>query len=85
MCGIFALLCPNDTLSYDVVNDYFMKGKKRGPEFSILKKIKKENYTLYIGFHRLAINGLDEISNQPIVENNKHLICNGEIYNYKTL
>ena len=32
------LLCPNDTLSYDVVNEYFMKGKKRGPEFSILKK-----------------------------------------------
>jgi asparagine synthase (glutamine-hydrolysing) len=37
------------------------------------------------GFHRLAINGLDEISNQPIIIDDIALICNGEIYNYKKL
>ena len=41
---------------------------------------------VYLGFHRLAINGLDEISDQPMnIDNNITLICNGEIYNYKEL
>ena len=40
---------------------------------------------MFIGFHRLAINGLDETSNQPFFINNVRLICNGEIYNYKQL
>jgi asparagine synthase (glutamine-hydrolysing) len=38
-----------------------------------------------LGFHRLAINGLNEESNQPLVLNGIELICNGEIYNYKYL
>ena len=37
------------------------------------------------GFHRLAINGLNDISNQPITIDDVTLICNGEIYNYKEL
>jgi asparagine synthase (glutamine-hydrolysing) len=37
------------------------------------------------GFHRLAINGLDDVSNQPIIIDEIALICNGEIYNYKKL
>ena len=37
------------------------------------------------GFHRLAINGLNNESNQPILYKNIALICNGEIYNYKEL
>ena len=39
-------------------------------------------------FHRLAINGLNPQSGQPLTinnDNNKLLICNGEIYNYKVL
>jgi len=40
---------------------------------------------LMFGFHRLAINGLNEISNQPLKIGNIVLICNGEIYNYKEL
>jgi len=78
MCGIFALL--NNSKINDI-NSEFMKGKKRGPEFS-----KLENYIkCSLGFHRLAINGLNETSNQPIIFNNIILICNGEIYNYKQL
>ena len=34
---------------------------------------------------RLAINGLDTISNQPFNIDDCILICNGEIYNYKKL
>jgi len=82
MCGIFALL--NTTGFYnEFINTEFKKGKNRGPEYS--KLIQMFNYNLYLGFHRLAINGLNEKSNQPITINNTILICNGEIYNYKYL
>jgi asparagine synthase (glutamine-hydrolysing) len=37
------------------------------------------------GFHRLAINGLNTESNQPLIQDDVLLICNGEIYNYKEL
>lgn len=84
MCGIFALLLSEDCDKIDerLLNNYFMLGKKRGPEYSKLEKINKK---LYFGFHRLAINGLDIISHQPINNDNLSLICNGEIYNYKQL
>ena len=40
---------------------------------------------IYFGFHRLCVNGLDASANQPFNIKNCTLICNGEIYNYKTL
>ena len=40
---------------------------------------------MLLGFHRLAINGLNEESNQPLIIDDIILICNGEIYNYKDL
>lgn len=85
MCGIFGLLINNkENIDYEKLKKYFDYGKKRGPENSVIKYV---NDDIIFGFHRLAINGLNEISNQPIVDkNNKYiLICNGEIYNYKEL
>ena len=82
MCGIFALL--NDSgFSNEIINTQFEKGKNRGPEYSKLKTFFNSN--LNLGFHRLAINGLNEKSNQPIKFQNIFLVCNGEIYNYKFL
>ena len=76
MCGIFALLGSKEN-----PDEHFKKGSKRGPEFS-----KLLNYNgIYLGFHRLAINGLNEESNQPMYYGNSILICNGEIFNYKEL
>ena len=83
MCGIFGLLNNNDKINKDIIEKYFNYGKKRGPEYSKLKMIQYPN--VYFGFHRLAINGLDQISNQPFHIDNFSLICNGEIYNYKEL
>lgn len=80
MCGIFALL--NSSFNNDNVNNEFMKGKSRGPEFS---KLDYSYLKMILGFHRLAINGLNIESNQPLVINDIVLICNGEIYNYKNL
>jgi asparagine synthase (glutamine-hydrolysing) len=82
MCGIFTLL-NNDTFFHKwFVDEQFMKGKKRGPEFS---KLEQFGLRCLLGFHRLAINGLNDFSNQPIIIDDVALICNGEIYNYKEL
>ena len=80
MCGIFTLLNSNENMK--TIETEFIKGKSRGPEFS---KLDNNYIKMILGFHRLAINGLNEISNQPLVINDIVLICNGEIYNYKTL
>ena len=88
MCGIFSILnylSSNNNIIE--ITDDFEKGSKRGPEHSTLYFDKELN--LVTGFHRLAINGLNDASNQPIsfteINNNYSLICNGEIYNYKQL
>lgn len=83
MCGIFALL--NNTreiLTHQFILEQFQKGRGRGPENSNLKNVMIH---ADFGFHRLAINGLNDASNQPIIIDDIALICNGEIYNYKQL
>lgn len=88
MCGIFALLNDSNFSSSfgcqpsDFIQKQFNKGKPRGPEFS---KLTSGGINLLLGFHRLAINGLNDKSNQPITIGAVTLICNGEIYNYKEL
>ena len=82
MCGIFALLNDNETSSNDVLQREFVKGVRRGPETSNLNAVESN---CILGFHRLAINGLNEESNQPLIMNDVILICNGEIYNYHNL
>jgi len=81
MCGIFALLNYYEFKNDDIQKE-FNKGKNRGPEFS---KLDFNYLKMVLGFHRLAINGLNDESNQPLVIDNIVLICNGEIYNYKEL
>jgi len=83
MCGIFGILNNNERMfSKTFIQTQFEKGKGRGPEYSGTHFIGKN--TIF-GFHRLAINGLNSNSNQPIIKDNITLICNGEIYNYKEL
>lgn len=84
MCGIFALLNSINTglLNNTIIEEQFYKGKQRGPEYS---KLEFNYFQMCLGFHRLAINGLNIQSNQPIVYQDIVLICNGEIYNYKNI
>lgn len=85
MCGIFGYLSEKEKEQV-TLEDQFMNGKHRGPEFSKIKTFSLlNNKKLMFGFHRLAINGLDEKSNQPLELNGCSLICNGEIYNYKDI
>lgn len=82
MCGIFSLLDPFGVIhDQSLIQTEFEKGQARGPEFS---KLEKHNFVTF-GFHRLAINGLNDMSHQPIIDEDIILICNGEIYNYKSL
>ena len=87
MCGIFAYLSssPEDIVK---LKEYGMKCKHRGPDSTNDLCIHNEKSFIYFLFHRLAINGLNEKSNQPMklsTNENHILICNGEIYNFKEL
>jgi len=82
MCGIFALLNNSATFHPQTIKNSFMLGINRGPEQSTLYY---KDDDVYLGFHRLAINGLNPASGQPMTLNNITLICNGEIYNYAEL
>mgnify|MGYP003327721319 CR=1 FL=1 len=53
-------------------------------KFSYPEYINKENF--FFGHTRLSIIGLDEqAAKQPVFQDNKILVFNGEIYNYKEL
>jgi len=82
MCGIFALLNNETEFDKNFIIEQFRKGERRGPEFSKLENLMIK---AQFGFHRLAINGLNSESNQPLIIEEIGLICNGEIYNYKEL
>lgn len=87
MCGIFAYLSTS-TEDIEKLKGHGMKSKHRGPDKTKELSIHGDNSFVYFLFHRLAINGLNEKSDQPMKlkkNDNLILICNGEIYNYKEL
>ena len=81
MCGIFALL--NSKYQSFTNIKKILKTQKRGPEYSELIDIPSLN--VHLGFHRLAINGVNEKNPQPFFIDGVYLVCNGEIYNHKSL
>lgn len=90
MCGIWFYLSTNkiNENEYKIFYESFLKLKQRGPDYSSFTLY--DEYNLIIGFHRLAINGLiSNSANQPFIYENENkkilVICNGEIYNYKSL
>ena len=85
MCGIFSYLGKN--FSFAELVTLSNKIKHRGPDSSNNVSLYFDDKEFFLGFHRLAINGLDEISNQPLMDNDNeiYLIANAEIFNYKEL
>jgi asparagine synthase (glutamine-hydrolysing) len=84
MCGIFAYIARNRQL-YDKIQKLKLnceKIKHRGPDNT---KYKIFDEKLFMGFHRLAINDISENGDQPLIFDDCVLICNGEIYNNKSL
>ena len=80
MCGIFGAI--TGKYNQDHLKLYFDKISHRGPDYSELRQIKHD---LWLGFHRLAVNGLNDISNQPMHLDDCWLVANAEIFNYKHL
>jgi asparagine synthase (glutamine-hydrolysing) len=78
MCGITAFFGDHTVANLDL---HFRRGEKRGPE----QYTYECNNDVHLGFNRLAINGLNTESSQPLHYKQYVLICNGEIYNYKEL
>ena len=82
MCGIFYYR--GKKINSDIVKRNFDTIQHRGPDSSVIVEPDKQTF---IGFHRLAINGLNENGEQPFKyekENGEivYVICNGEIYNW---
>lgn len=83
MCGIWILLKKNNEL-YKYIES-INKIKNRGPDST---NIYNDN-NLIVAFHRLSINDISIIGNQPFYYSNDEynyiLVANGEIYNHKFL
>lgn len=78
MCGIFGI---ESFQNLDNIIQQWKKTEHRGPDNS--HHLVWNNF--FFGFHRLAINGLDELGNQPFHLQDVILCCNGEIYNVNEL
>lgn len=89
MCGIFAFIDDEKTQDIKTISEQSNKIAHRGPDdhqTNIVNSVK--NVDTIFSFHRLKINGLDDISNQPLYHPNNNklaLICNGEIFNFEKL
>jgi len=84
MCGIWGYIA----YTKPMVNQLFEASqyvKPRGPDTSTFKQINN----IFIAFHRLAIMDPSNNGDQPFMTStpnrNIYAICNGEIYNYKSL
>jgi asparagine synthase (glutamine-hydrolysing) len=88
MCGVVAAIVDRASticrpMVAEVVRDAFNVSHSRGPEASRLEVLADGN--VYLGLHRLAINGAGESGGQPLNLGTSTLVCNGEIYNHKEL
>jgi asparagine synthase (glutamine-hydrolysing) len=79
MCGIWTLIGEHITMSE--ISSCLKKLSRRGPEDTRMFFGNKYQF----GFTRLALNGLNNHGMQPMHHNYTDWICNGEIYNWKTL
>lgn len=77
MCSIIGYMGNN--LDLEQVKKGFDRTISRGPDQTRIIKLEKG----LLGFHRLAIMGLNENGMQPFSFSGSHCVCNGEIYNFK--
>ncbi|MDD4688770.1 MAG: asparagine synthase B [Eubacteriales bacterium] len=79
MCSIMGYL--GTDISEKEFKEGFDKTISRGPDMSRIQKLGEG----FLGFHRLAIMGLDERGMQPFERNGSYVIANGEIYGFRSL
>lgn len=79
MCSIFC--CTSKDVDKERMERCFYKTVSRGPDMTALE----ETPTGWMGFHRLAIMGLNAEGMQPFWMSKDRLICNGEIYGFRPI
>ena len=79
MCSIMGYL--GTEMSEKEFQQGFEKTVSRGPDMS--RTIKTDDGIL--GFHRLAIMGLEENGMQPFERDGSYAICNGELYGFRKI
>lgn len=79
MCSIMGYF--GTRLSISDFNEGFAKTHSRGPD---AERIIELNGGI-VGFHRLAIMGLNESGMQPFQFDGKTIVCNGEIYGFRKI
>ena len=79
MCGIMCYCKRN--ADYTIFEKGFEKTVSRGPDDTRIVELNDG----IMGFHRLAIMGLNELGMQPFEFEGNYLVCNGEIYGFKKL
>ena len=79
MCSIMGF-CGND-ITRPEFKKYFDRTISRGPDASRIVNTGCG----YLGFHRLAIMGLQKEGMQPFTLDGHYLVCNGEIYGFRAI
>lgn len=79
MCSIMGYI--GDSITVEEFKKGFAKTVSRGPDMSEI--FREDNVIL--GFHRLAIMGLNPKGMQPFYYNDDVVVCNGELYGFRTL
>lgn len=79
MCGF--VVVGSDEFSLDTFKKALKKLEHRGPDTTCAHL----HHGIYWGFNRLAIMDLSYHGNQPFIDHDIELVCNGEIYNYLDL
>ena len=79
MCSIIGYL--GHRFTPESIRPYFDRTLSRGPDMSRILPIPGG----FLGFHRLAIMGLNEMGMQPFVRGDMALVCNGEIYGFRAI
>ena len=79
MCSIFGI--QSKSIASSLLKECFERTISRGPDMSRFIEIPCG----YLGFHRLAIMGLDERGMQPFQLDDNYVVCNGELYGFRPI
>ena len=84
MCSIFGVT--GKKFPADLLQTCFNRTISRGPDMSRFEPYGPEDDPRgYLGFHRLAIMGLNERGMQPFRLGDDMVVCNGELYGFRPL
>lgn len=85
MCGIAGFFDPDNSIKENILSRMTNSLSHRGPDNAGIKIIDSKFGRIGLGHRRLRIIDLTSAGNQPMSFCQKHIIYNGEIYNFKEI